>query len=133
MGAATNYLENKILDHILGRVTYTAPDTVYIGLAAEVSDDGSISGEPTGASYARVAVTNNATNFPAASNGSKSNGTDIVFNEATGDWGTVNYAFIADADTGGNVLLYGGLTTPKTINSGDIVKFSTGNLTFTMD
>jgi len=133
MGAASDYLENKILDHILGKVTYTAPDTVYIGLAAEVNDDGSISGEPTEASYARVAVTNNATNFPAASNGSKSNGTDIVFGEATGDWGTVNYAFIADADTGGNVLLYGGLTTPKTINSGDIVKFSTGNLTFTMD
>ena len=133
MGAASDYLENKILDHILGKVTYTAPDTVYIGLAAEVSDDGSISGEPTEASYARVAVTNNTTNFPAASNGSKSNGTDIVFGEATGDWGTVNYAFIADADTGGNVLLYGGLTTPKTINSGDIVKFLTGNLTFTMD
>ncbi len=133
MGAASDYLENKILDHILGKVTYTAPDTVYIGLAAEVNDDGSISGEPTEASYARVAVTNNAINFPAASNGSKSNGTDIVFGEATGDWGTVNYAFIADADTGGNVLLYGGLTTPKTINSGDIVKFLTGNLTFTMD
>ena len=133
MGAASDYLENKILDHILGKVTYTAPDTVYIGLAAGVNDDGSISGEPTEASYARVAVTNNATNFPAASNGSKSNGTDIVFGEATGDWGTVNYAFIADADTGGNVLLYGGLTTPKTINSGDIVKFLTGNLTFTMD
>jgi hypothetical protein len=133
MGAASDYLENKILDHILGKVTYTAPDTVYIGLAAEVNDDGSISGEPTEASYARVAVTNNATNFPAASNGSKSNGTDIVFGEATGDWGTVNYAFIADADTGGNVLLYGGLTTPKTINSGDIIKFLTGNLTFTMD
>lgn len=133
MGAASDYLENKILDHILGKVTYTAPDTVYIGLAAEVNDDGSISGEPTEASYARVAVTNNATNFPAASNGSKSNGTDIVFGEATGDWGTVNYAFIADADTGGNVLLYGGLTTSKTINSGDIVKFLTGNLTFTMD
>lgn len=133
MGAASDYLENKILDHILGKVTYTAPDTVYIGLAAEVNDDGSISGEPTEASYARVTVANNAINFPAASNGSKSNGTDIVFGEATGDWGTVNYAFIADADTGGNVLLYGGLTTPKTINSGDIVKFLTGNLTFTMD
>lgn len=133
MGAASDYLENKILDHILGKVTYTAPDNVYIGLAAEVNDDGSISGEPTEASYARVTVANNAINFPAASNGSKSNGTDIVFGEATGDWGTVNYAFIADADTGGNVLLYGGLTTPKTINSGDIVKFLTGNLTFTMD
>ena len=53
MGAASDYLENKILDHILGKVTYTAPDTVYIGLAAEVNDDGSISGEPTEASYAR--------------------------------------------------------------------------------
>lgn len=69
MGAFTDYLENKILDHVLGNSTYTPPSTVYIGLAVSVSDDGTITGEPSGGSYARIAVANNATNFPAVSGG----------------------------------------------------------------
>ncbi len=133
-GAATDYLENAILDHILGKVAYTAPTTIYVGLANAVAEDGTITGEPSGYNYSRVQVTNNTTNFPAASGGSKSNGTDIVFNEASGSWGTINYVFLADADVGsGNVLLYARLTNPKTIGSGDTVKFEAGDLTFSVD
>ena len=36
-GAATDYLENAILDHILGKVAYTAPTTIYVGLANAAS------------------------------------------------------------------------------------------------
>ena len=133
-GAATDYLENKILDHILGKVAYTAPTTIYVGLANAVAEDGTITGEPSGYNYSRVQVTNNTTNFPAASGGSKSNGADIVFNEASGSWGTINYVFLADTDVGGgHVLLYAQLTNPKTIGSGDTVKFEAGDLTFSVD
>ncbi len=133
-GAATDYLENAILDHILGKVAYTAPTTIYVGLANAVAEDGTITGEPSGYNYSRVQVTNNTTNFPAASGGSKSNGADIVFNEASGSWGTINYVFLADADVGsGHVLLYAQLTNPKTIGSGDTVKFEAGDLTFSVD
>ena len=133
-GAATDYLENAILDHILGKVAYTAPTTIYVGLANAVAEDGTITGEPSGYNYSRVQVTNNTTNFPAASGGSKSNGADIVFNEASGNWGTINYVFLADADVGsGNVLLYAQLTNPKTIGNGDTVKFEAGDLTFSVD
>ena len=137
MGAATNYLENKILDHILGRVTYTAPETLYIGLATSVDDEGNIVGEPSGETgYARVEVPNNTTNFPNAINGTKSNGIDINFPSATGDWGTINYTFIADGDIedeGVNVLLYSELTVSKIINAGDTVSFLAGNLTYSVD
>ena len=133
MGAFTDYLENKILDHVLGNSAYTAPSTVYIGLAVSVSDDGTITGEPSGGGYARVAVANNATNFPAVSGGSKTNGTEILFPEATADWGTLSYVFIADAATGGNVLLYTPLPSPKTVETGDTVRFTAGSLTFTLD
>jgi len=133
MGAATDYLENKILDHILGNVSYSAPATLYVGLATGVADNGTITGEPTTGSYARVAVTNNTINFPSAAGGTKSNGTEITFPEATGDWGTITHAFIADAATGGNVLLYSTLSIAKTITSGDTGSFPAGTLTFTLD
>ncbi len=133
MGAFTDYLENKILDHVLGNSTYTPPSTVYIGLAQSVSEDGTITGEPSGYGYQRVAVANNPTNFPAASNGSKTNGTTITFPEATGDWGTIYYAFVADAATGGNVLLYMQLDNPKSVGAGDTVRFTPGDLNFALD
>lgn len=133
MGAATDYLENEILDHILGNSAYTAPSTLYLGLATGVSEAGVITGEPSSGSYARVAVTNNTTNFPAASNGSKSNGAKFSFPEATGSWGTITHVFISDANSGGNVILYSELTTSKTVDTGDTVSFAIGNLTFTLD
>ena len=133
MGAATDYLEDELLDHVLGAAAYSAPATVYIGLATGVTDAGVVTGEPSTGSYARVAVTNNSTNFPAASGGSKSNGTKISFPEATGDWGAMTHVFISDADSGGNVLLYSELTDSKAVGTGDTVSFAIGNLVFTMD
>src|SRR5690348_4995243 len=92
---------NKILDAQLGAVAYTAPATVYIGLWAAASlsagSTGSTAGEVSGGAYARVAVTNNATNWPAASGGSKSNGTAINFPTPTASWGTVGQVAICDA------------------------------------
>ncbi|NMC61668.1 MAG: hypothetical protein GYA55_00725 [SAR324 cluster bacterium] len=133
MGAATNYLENKILDHILGNSAYSAPSKVYVGLATGVSEAGVVTGEPSSGSYARVEVTNNATNFPNAVDGSKSNGTAITFPEATGSWGTLTHVFISDASSGGNVLLYSELTVSKAVDTGDTVSFAIGSLTFNLD
>ena len=120
-GAATDYLENKILDYILGGVTFTVPSTLYIGLATSVNEEGTITGEPTTeVGYHRIALSNNLTTFPSASNGQKSNGVDIIFPTATGDWGTINYTFIADSDkdvVGGKVLLYSQLAVSKTTSS----------------
>lgn len=129
----TNFLEAELLDHVFGNASYSAPATLYVGLCTYVAEDGTITGEPSGSSYARVAVTNNATNFPAASGGSKANGATITFPEATGSWGTLYTFFISDAATAGNILGYGDLTTPRTIDSGTIVRFDIGALTITLD
>ncbi len=109
MGSKSDYLENALLDHVLGGGDYTRPATVYVGLwtaALDDTSDGSTAGEVSGGSYARVAVTNNATNWPAAASGAKSNGTAITFPQATADWGTVTYFAILDAATAGNVLYW---------------------------
>jgi hypothetical protein len=133
MGSFADYLENKVLDHVFGGPDYTRPATLYIGLSTTtITDAGGNITEPSGGSYARVAKTNDATNFPAASGGSKSNGTDIDFGTATGDWGTVTDFFIADASTGGNILGYGALAVANHVVNGNLVTFPAGDLDITM-
>jgi len=128
-----DYLENEVLDHIFGGADYARPATLYVALStANPGEDGSGLAEPSGGSYARVAVTNNATNFPAAAGGSKSNGSDLTFPEATAAWGTITYFAIFDAASGGNMLLYGALSSSKVVDIGDTLKFVTGDLTITL-
>lgn len=132
----TNYLELKLLDLLFSDAAYTIPATLYVGLSTTaINNDGTGITEPSGNAYARVAVTNNATNWPAATGGnpaSKSNGTAVTFPTATGSWGTVVAFFIADASTAGNVLAYGSLTVNQTITTNDTASFAIGNLTITL-
>lgn len=136
-GSKANYLEAKLLDHVLGGPDYVRPATVYIALFTVAPTDAAGSGtEVTGGSYARAAVTNNATNFPAASGTSpttKTNGTTISFATATADWGTVVAAAVFDALTDGNFLYWGTLATSKPVFAGDVAEFAAGQITFTED
>ena len=132
-GSKSDYLENKLLDHVLGNVAYTAPTTVYVALYTVAPADSGGGTEVSGGGYARVAVANNSTNWPAASGGSKSNGVDITFPTATADWGTVVAFGIFDASTGGNLLYWATLTTSKSVLNGDTAKFSAGSITITED
>lgn len=140
MAGKSDYMENKVLD-IIGGVTFTAPATLYVGLLTTAPNDASTSGalspgvEVTGGSYARVAVTNNATNFPAASGGAKANGTAITFPAPSANWGIVVAFIISDVASGAGNILYWGLITPnKTINNGDPApSFAVGDLDITED
>lgn len=129
----SNYLENVILDHMLGGPDYVRPATVYISLYTVAPTDGGGGTEVSGPGYTRVTVTNNATNWPAAAGGVKSNGTVITFPLPTGSWGNVVSFGIHDALSGGNLLRYGALAVPKTIDTGDEVTFPIGDLDCTED
>ena len=127
----SNYLEDAILDHILGDGTFSQPATVYVSLhSADPGDTGA--SELSGNGYARVAVTNNATNWPNASGGVKSNGAAITFPAATGsDWATATHFGIWDASSAGNPLFFGALADSKTVEVGDIASFATGEIDIT--
>jgi hypothetical protein len=133
MAGKSEYLENAILDHVLGGPDYTRPGTLYIALYTVAPTDAGGGTEVAGGSYARVAVTNNSTNFPAAAGGAKTNGTLIEFAEATANWGTVVAVGIFDASTSGNLLYWAPLGTSKPVNIGDKAKFEPGDLDFTED
>ena len=130
-GSKSDFLENEILDHVLGNAAYTAPATVYIALYTVAPTDTGGGTEVAAADYARLAITNNATNFPAASGGAKSNGTAFTYPEATNNWGTLVAFGIFDAVTVGNLLYWADLTASIIINSGDTARFPIGDLDVT--
>ena len=129
----SDFLELELLDHVLGGAAYSAPATVYVGLHTSNPGEDDSGTEVTGGSYARVAVTNNATNWPAAAAGAKSNGTAITFPQATASWGTVTHFGIYDAATDGNLLYYGALGASNAVDTGDTPSFPAGDLDVTED
>jgi|SRR6478752_7721809 len=120
-------IANATLDAYLGATTIL-PATIYIGLmTAAPAPNGSGVVEPVGNNYARVAVPNNPTNWPAASARIKTHAFDITFNAATGGgWGTVTHVGIFDSLAGGNVRLYDALAIPRVIAATDIYRFLAG-------
>ncbi len=133
MAGKSDYLENKVLDHIYGATAYTAPTTIYVALFTATPSDSGGGTEVTGGSYARASITNNTTNFPNASGGSKSNGTKITFATSTASWGTVTHFALFDASTAGNMLYFGALDNPQTIGINNIFQLTAGSLVITED
>lgn len=115
---------DSILDYVFSKATFTIPATIYVGLStADPTGDGSGITEPTDAAYARVALTNNATNFPAASGAEKSNGTNILFDAATEEWDPITHVFFADAAEDGNMIGYIELDSSLEIGVGESASF----------
>lgn len=116
MAKSTTYA-NEVLDALFGSGT---PGTLYIGLFTSMpASDGTGGTEVAGGSYARSAITNNATNFPAASAGEKSNANPINFATPTANWGTVVGIGIFAGSSGGTPKHFGELVESRTINNGD--------------
>jgi hypothetical protein len=138
MSAASNYLENKVLDHVLGEGarTFTSPATIYLALFKETGtgtlanlEVGTLTDEisTSGTAYARQGV-----NFSAASSGTAATNGTVTWTTATADWGTVTAVAVMDASTAGNVLFYGNLSASKAISSGDTFQISSTNLTVSL-
>jgi hypothetical protein len=134
MSAVSNFLENKVLDHVLKNTAYTQPSSLYVGLFTNTSGNaaanleaGTLTDEVSGGSYARQSAA-----FSAASGGSASTSATITFPAATANWGTITHVAVIDALTSGNVLFWGAVTTSKTIETGDTFQITSGNLTISL-
>lgn len=134
--ALSDYLENKLLDHLVKATAYTPAATLYVGLFTSDPGESGVTGEltiGTGA-YARASVTNNNVNFPqcpATGTPIKTNGTVIQFPTASANWGTVTHWAIYDAaSTGTNMLAHGALAVQRNIVAGDSPKIAVGAFTF---
>lgn len=126
----SDFLENKLLDHQVGKTAYTMP-SVWVGLFTAAPSDAGGGTEVSGGAYARKSTV--GADWAAATGGSTSNATVITFVTASGSWGTVTHFGLFDAASAGNLLRWAALTTSKTVGAGDIASFPIGNLVLTED
>lgn len=136
MDALSNYYENIVIDHLFRNQAFTPPSTVYVALfknSIGLEANSGVTGEVTGGDYVRKAVT-----LSAASSGSTSNSSDIIYDAATADWGTITHIAIVDHisntnfGTNVNVLAWGALSANQTVSDGDILKLLSGELTLSI-
>jgi len=128
MAEFSDFMENKIIDHMLRNQAYTPPATVYVALYTTDPTDADTGTEVSGGSYARQDA-----GLSAASGGASSNAADITFPQATADWGTITHVGLRDALTAGNLLMHSPLDASKTVNNGDTFKINAGDLDVTVD
>ena len=132
--AVTYYSANRIMDRYFGSTTLTPATTYYMGVSTTApSTDGTNVTEPIGGGYARVAITNNKVSFTTSSDGTVENAIEFQFPEATSDWGVVTHFVLYDASSGGNLEIYGTLTSSRTVESGTTLILSPNALEITLE
>jgi len=127
MPALSLYAENATVNALLRNIAITWPTSWYLALYLSnptYLDSGT---EVSGVSYARQPIL-----FGPPSGGAVANTTDISFGVAGSAWTNITHAAIRDASSGGHLLFYGALVTPRYISSGDVLKFLTGNVVCTV-
>lgn len=130
---STAYKQN-ILNVLRGQTASLASFTPYIGLCN--GDPNGSGSEFVGNDYARLAVTFAApsTDSDNATASMTSNTADISSpNPASGYWGTLNYAGIYTAQTGGSLFASVPLSTSYNMNEGSVAGFRAGDLTFSVN
>lgn len=140
--AMTDYLENKLADHLFRTTTFTQPAALAVALYTAAPGEAGGGTEVSGGSYARVSnnpananwngTHGNTTGVSSGTGGVVSNAGAITFPAPTANWGTVTHFGLLDNTSGGNLLVYGALTVSKTVNNGDAApSFQAAALTFT--
>lgn len=128
----TTYFMNNIMGNVFGtQISPGLPSNFYLGLSTTLPTlAGTGYTEPATANgYARVQISNLST----PSSGAVQNTSSLTFNAATGSWGVIPYYCIFDASTGGHLLMWGALATPKTVSAGDVLLFANGDLVITLE
>lgn len=116
MSGFSTYLDNKILGHVFNDTAYATPAKYWalFTSAKGLTDNSSAKDEVTGEGYARVKAENSAFTTPSASVVKNANA--IEFPVAISNWGRVTHVAIMDAATDGNVLAWGVIRNPSTLD-----------------
>lgn len=138
----SNTYANQILNLICGvSDTLSLPGKLYLGLSASApSASGAVNGEPSAASYERTVVGGSGADtkkFGDAVSGVISNQSEIQFKTARTAWGTMNYFFLSESETGA-AILWGELmnkdgTQGVTIGAETVPVFYEGDLKASLD
>lgn len=143
MSSFANYLETKVLEHIV-RKTELDWATTLTAVAAALSTGLQSDDAGTGwtevanaAAYARQATTGATWGAAVSADPSTlTNAADIDFGAASGgNWGTIQTGALYDSATygAGNQLVWGALVASKVVNDGDSFKFAIGDFDLTLN
>lgn len=137
-GSKGNWLEDGVAAEVLGGTPFSYPGTWHFGLwtsALTDASNGATAGETTYGSYARVAKTNNTTNFSGTTN-PRTNSTAITYPTSTSGSSTVTYVGMFDGNAGtsaDDLGLWADLTASRTIDSGETPEFAIGDFDYSED
>jgi hypothetical protein len=123
---ASNYLENKVLDHTLAVASYTAPTSLYMALHTGDPGDAGTASEVVGGSYAPQLIT-----FAAASSGASASNAAVTFNSMPAT--VVTHFSIRENSPSGNPLYVGPLSASQTLSAGQQLLFNSGQVTVSAD
>jgi len=129
MAALSDHAEALLLDWLMTNGSATRPTAWYVALYTVAPSDSGGGTEVSGNGYAREAVTFAAATSPG---GTTSNTGAVTFTASGGNWGSITHIGIHDAVSGGNLLWHGAMTASKTVNDGDTLEFSIGNIDLTI-
>lgn len=128
----TTAIENKILDHFLGKTAWSLPAAgPYVGLSSSTpTKAGTNITEPSGGAYARVQIT--SAQWNAAGGGATDNNVEKTWAQATDDWligVPITYLVLWDHATNtaaSNVIGFAQLLTPRAVLNGETAKILAG-------
>lgn len=129
MAALSDHAEALLLDWLMTTGSATRPTNWYVALYTAAPSDSGGGTEVSGNGYSRQSVTFGAASSPG---GTTSNTNAVSFTAAGGNFGTVTHIGIFDNSSGGNLLWHGSMTASKTVNDGDTLEFSIGNIDLTI-
>lgn len=132
-GAISNYLANKMLDHMLKTAEYMVPTNLFVGFStANPGDNSAGLAEPSaGNNYSRTQC--NIWNAATATTGQVANTDAVVGPAASGSWGAITHVAIFDAATAGNLLWYGTITPSQSVGTNDWLEYPAGQLIANLD
>jgi hypothetical protein len=129
MAALSNYAEKLLLDWAMTTGSATRPTAWYVALYTAAPSDSGGGTEVSTGGYTRKSVAFDPASSPG---GTTSNTGAVSFTASGANYGTVTHIGIFDNSTGGNLLWHGALTASKTVNDGDTLEFSIGNIDLTI-
>jgi hypothetical protein len=117
----SNYIVNKVNDHIYKGTAISLGSTRYLALYTSNPTAADSGTEATGGSYARQSLS-----FAVSASGVSSSNASLTFSGMAA--GTYTHYGIRDASSAGNLLVYGALPNSISANTGDDIVIPSGDI-----
>lgn len=129
----TSYGRQLVVGSVFGQLK-TTPSVLYLALMysspSSLSDGTDLDEPDSSAGYARMAIPNTQDSFEVDGLGAVVLSDDMYFDEATSDWGSIEYYGLCDSSSGGSLIAYEQVMQRFNVYSGDQVVLPSGALQF---